>query len=172
MKVPELREVLKQRGVPSSNKLKDELLELSKKAVKVYKPIEPCDHENSEHARRKVITTKGHEVDLYGRKVNWSTNLKNLPDLTLSHVFRYCVGHCGWTTERLCNYTADDGYRMFCSNHVVRVELGVISAHSEHIYIKGSIIPEQRQSDDRYDTWLLVSTRSYIVSAGCECTSA
>ncbi len=172
MKVAELRDVLKQRGIPNSNKLKAELLELSEKAVKLYSPLEPCDHDKSERIRRKVTGTDGKEIDLYGRKVKWSTSLKDLPNITLSHVFRYCVRHCGWTTERLCTYTSDDGYRMFLSNHVVKVELGVILRHSEHMYIKGSVIPEQRQSADRYDTWLLVSTRSFVVSAGCECTAA
>ncbi len=81
MKVKDLKGVLKDRGVPSSNKLKEELLELSKKAVKVYQPLEPCDHDKSERTRRKVSTSNGQEVNLYGRKVNWSTDLKNLQDL-------------------------------------------------------------------------------------------
>ncbi len=172
LKVDGLKNVLKERGVPSSNKRKSELLELAEKAVKVYTPLEACDHAASEHKRRKVTTLDGKEVDLYNRKVNWTTNIKDLPNITLSHVFRYCVRHCEWTTERLCTYTADDGYKMFLSGHVIRVEIGLISSHSEHIYVKGSIIPEQRQGDDRYNTWILISKRSFIVSAGCECTAA
>ncbi len=172
MKVEQLKDVLKQRGVPSSNKLKAELLDLSEKAVKVYKPIEPCDHDYSERKRRQVTTQDGQEVDLYNRKVKWTIDLKDLPHITLSNIFRYLVGHCGWTSERLCSYTNDDGYKMFLSGHVVKCEIGTISRHKEHVYIQGSVIPEERQRDDRYDTWVLLSTRSFIVSAGCQCTAA
>ncbi len=172
MKVDQLKDVLKQRGVPSSNKLKAELLHLSEKAVKVYKPIEPCDHEESERRRRRVTTHNGKEIDLYNRKINWTNDLKKLPNVTLSQVFRYLVRQCEWTSERLCSYTSDDGYKMFLSGHVVKVELGIIARHSEHLYVSGSTIPEERQKDDRYDTWVLISLRSFIVSAGCQCTAA
>ncbi len=172
LKVEGLKDVLKQRGVPSSNKLKNELLELAEKAVKVYKPLESCDHIQSERSRRTVTTSDGKEVNLYNKKVKWNTDLKDLPTISLGNTFRYLVTHCEWTSERLCSYTSDDGYRMFLSGHVVKVELGTIIGHMEHLYIRGSVVPEERQKDDRYDTWVLLSTKSFIISGGCECTAA
>ncbi len=172
LKVPELQEVLKCRGVPHAGKNKPELLQLSEKAVQYYKPLEPCDHDKSERDRRRVVTQDGKEINLYGRKVTYSLDLKDLPTLTLSNIFRYLVHKNKWTSEKLANYTEDNGYKLFVAGNVERVELGVISGHRDHIYIKGSIKPAQRWSDDRYDSWLLVSTKSYIESGGCGCVAA
>ncbi len=172
LKVPELKEVLKCRGIPHSDKKKAELLELSEKAIQHYEPLEPCDHVKSERDRRQVLTEDGKKVNLYGRQVKWSLDLKELPTITLSNTFRYCVRKGKWTAENLANYTADNGYKLFVAGNVERVELGVIQRHVDHIYIRGSIKPAQRWSDDRYDAWLLVSKKSYIESAGCGCVAA
>ncbi len=172
LKVPELKEILKCRGIPHTDKNKPELLELSEKAVKHYEPLESCDHDQSEFDRRQVIKRDGKKVNLFGRSVKWTLELKSMPTLTLSNIFRYLVKKSKWTSERLADYTSDNGYKLFVAGNVERVELGTISKHQDHVYIKGSVKPAQRWSDDRYDSWILVSTLSFIESAGCGCVAA
>ena len=48
MKVPELKKILKSRGINCSGKNKEELVQLAAKAVEKYDVIEPCDQTESE----------------------------------------------------------------------------------------------------------------------------
>lgn len=172
MKVEELKRFLTDRGIPSGGKRKQELIELVLKARDKYNVIEPCDHDESERNRRRVVKDDGSLIDLNGKQVLWTSNLRTLPKLVLRDVFVYLVNSCNWTAERLSQYASDDGYLMFKDNHIENLQVGKIENHNEYVYVKASVKPEQRQGAQRYNTWLLQSSDASIVSAGCACVAA
>lgn len=174
LKVPELKAVLKRKGISCSDKRKDELLLLVGRAD-VYEDLEPDDREESEKKRRCVsVTVNGvsETVDLRGKKVSWTDNLNDAPVVRDGNIFAYLMHHCQWGWTRVNSSQEDDGYKMFLDQHVEKLRVGKIHDHSEHVYVEGSVRPEQRQTDTRYNTWLLVSTDALIESAGCQCVAA
>ncbi len=173
--VGQLRKFLAARGVPCSGKTKHDLLELANKAKDVYEVSEACDHEESERKRRCVTLSDNPMpvvVDLTGAQVMWTDELSQMPLVTLGDVFAYLISHCKWSPERIRSYKSDDGYMMFKDDHIETVTLGVMQEHVSHVYVRGSVKPEQRQSSPRYGTWLLMSKDGKIESAGCGCVAA
>ena len=55
---------------------------------------------------------------------------------------------------------------------VEKMKVGRINEHDEHVYVEGSVKPEQRQTDSRYNTCILLSKESKVESAGCQCVAA
>ena len=60
---------------------------------------------------------------------------------------------------------------MFKDDQIETVMLGAMQEHASHVYVRGSVKPEQRESSLRYGTWLLVSKDGKIESAGCGCVA-
>ncbi len=69
-------------------------------AVKTYDAIEDCDHDNSERRRRLVTNAGGTVVNLYGKQVVWTRDLRGLPSLVIGDVFVYLTTNCDWTREK------------------------------------------------------------------------
>ena len=170
--VPELKKILSQRGVSTTGKRREELLTLARKAVELYDAREECDHEDSERKRRRVIHDDGTIVDLHGKTVTWTSKLKDLPAITCSDIFAYLLVECKWSSQRLKQHRKDDGYMMYRERHVEDVVMGKILGHSDHMYIRAKVKPEQRFCGERYTTWVLCSTGGEIKSAGCGCVAA
>ncbi len=61
-------------------------MELAGEAVKTYDAIEDCDHDNSER-RRLVTDAGGTMVNLYGKQVVWTHDLRGLPSLVIDDVY-------------------------------------------------------------------------------------
>ena len=84
----------------------------------------------------------------------------------------YLTVGCEWTSQRLKHFKSDDGYCMFVDHHVEMVEVGAIHNEAEFLYLRGKVKPEQRQTAQRYLTWVLCSMMGEIKSGGCECVAA
>lgn len=172
MTVPQLKAFLTKRGIPCNGKRKSELESLAKKSVSMYDVIEPCDREESAKKRRRVTGADGSVRDLNDKFVTWKDDLRGLPTITCADVFVFLTVECEWTSQRLKNYKSDDGFRMFVDHHVEMVEVGSIQGEVDFLYIRGKVKPEQRQSAQRYSTWVICSSTGEIKSAGCECVAA
>lgn len=146
MKVPELKCFLSDRGIKTSGKRKDELIELSLKARDTYEVLEASDHDKSVYNRRRILKNDVTIINVNGCHVNWSSNLQNMPTKGLGDVFAYLLTNCQWTPERLRNFRKDDGYLLHKDRHVENVEMGHITGHCDVVYIRGNIKPEQRDS--------------------------
>lgn len=169
--VSELKKILTDRGIPCNGKLRAELVTLAQKAVKLYREREGCDHELSERKRRCVVVEDG-TVDLNGKTVQWTSDLKELPSITCGDVFAYLTVEFGWSSQRLKQHKSDDGYRMFVDKHIEMVEVGRIVDTNDFLYVRGKVKPEQRHTAERYVTWLLCCSTGEVKSAGCGCIAA
>ena len=172
MTVPQLKAFLTERGVPSHGKRKSELLSLAVKAGESYGVLEACDREESGRKRRRVSMADGSTRDLNEKLVTWKADLRSLPPIACADVFVYLTVECRWTPQRLKQYRNDDGYRMFADHHVEMVEVGSIQDEGDFLYIRGKVKPEQRQTAQRYSTWVLCCSTGDVKSGGCECVAA
>lgn len=173
--VPELREQLRKKGICCVGKRKEKLLFLVERADGVYADLEEDDSEQSQHKRLCVRVTDGDQekkVELSEKKVNWTEDLHDVPMVRDGNVFAYLMYQCKWGCGRMNNFEKDDGYLMFKDVHVEKMRLGTITGHSQHVKVEGSVRPEQRQTDSRYATWVLLSKESKIISGGCQCVAA
>ena len=139
------------RGVPSGGK-KNEQVDLVEKALEAYEEIQPCDHKESERKRRTMVDDDDGTVlvNLNGKEITWTSDLKAIPRLSTGDVFAYLVDHCEWTTERLAKHKSD--YLIYKDGHVEDVKMGNIIQYAGHSYIKAMVKPEQRQTAQRYST--------------------
>ncbi len=175
MSVPQLQAILRRKGIPCVGKRKADLLVLCKQAEEAGVPdLEADDHQISEVKRRCVAGgADGGTISLYGREVEWTENMNGMPVVKDGNVFAYLFGQCQWSCERMDSFTQDDGYLMHKDSHCVTLKLGRIKDHTQHCYVEGGVIPEQRQGDKPYNTWLLLEQKTGKVnSAGCQCVAA
>ena len=176
LKVPELKLILKRKGIPYTEKRKEELVLLVERAEGLYDDLEADDQGESERKRRCVSVSDGAgvvtDVQLSGRIVTWTEDLKCMPVVRDGNVFAYLMHQCKWEWDRVNSFQNDDGYKMFKDQHVEKMKVGRINEHDEHVYVEGSVKPEQRQTDSRYNTWILLSKESKVESAGCQCVAA
>ena len=168
--VPKLKQVLRERGIPSTGYKKAALLQLAKEGIQLYDPLDSDDREKSvkERTTIKGVTLPSPDSCV----ISITDNLKDLPPTSLTDLLIYLRVRCKWGDDRLRNYKQDDGYKMHLDCHITKVELGHMKANNSHIYVKGRCIPEQSQSAEPYRVWLLLQRESGILeSAGCNCVA-
>lgn len=73
-----------------------------------------------------------------------------------------------WSEERLGAYKDDNGFRLFLSKHIDMVEIHDI-VDTDYVYILATCVPETRQSENPYCTWILVEKNGQVKSGGCSC---
>lgn len=67
------------------------------------------------------------------------------------------------------NYKSDNAYQLYMCGHVSDVRL--CQCDSNYMYVKGSCIPETRQAERPYDSWILLDNTGSIHSGGCTCVA-
>ncbi|KAK3083943.1 hypothetical protein FSP39_005730 [Pinctada imbricata] len=82
----------------------------------------------------------------------------------------YLYKECGWADERLKNYKNDKGYKLFTANHISDVEMCIIK-ETPYVYLKAACIPETRQNEHPYMTWILLHTSGRVQTSGCTCVA-
>ena len=58
------------------------------------------------------------DVQLSGRIVTWTEDLKCMPVVRDGNVFAYLMHQCKWEWDRVNSFQNDDGYKMFKDQHV------------------------------------------------------
>ncbi|KAJ8310318.1 hypothetical protein KUTeg_012183 [Tegillarca granosa] len=81
----------------------------------------------------------------------------------------YLTTSCDWDANRLKSFKTDNSYKLFEANHIDNVRLGMLE-HG-YRYVKASCVPETRQSDVPYCSWLLYTSMGYIQTGGCTCVA-
>ena len=90
MKVPQLRELLKRRGICGSSYNKRDLIQLAEQAVQLYDEKEPDDHDSQTLKRRRVVVNGDSYMLPDPAKIrSWTTDLSSLPSLQSGHVIAY-----------------------------------------------------------------------------------
>lgn len=174
MKLPELRNFLKQRGIQHSTQRKENLIRLAEVANDLQFPVQEADdYKDLSVSRRTVTDRKTNKTvvlpDITTISVDkWKTDLKTLPSLEMGDIMVYLLGNCGWLNERLKQYKQDNGYLLYQCNHVSGLMLYEMDSYQ---YVKCFCVPETRQSADPYITWILLNDTGTVQSGGCTCVA-
>ena len=163
LQVKDLKKIIRDRGISTKLNKKKDLLDLAQKSVINYDVIEECDHLESERKRRRVTSDNGIVLyDFNGKEVHYNEEFKSMPPIHLSDVFAYLTTQCGWTFSRLKNHKQDDAVLMCKAKHVSKVMLGKVQ-NPEYCFIRAKVKPEQRQTAESYDTWILTRTLTMLI---------
>lgn len=173
-KVPELQRFLRDRGISTGNSRKDHLIRLAEAAADMNVPsVAPDDYHSMSVSRRTVgDPVTGNDIVLsdVDKVTGWTPNLTMLPTIEIGDVMVYLLGTCGWTNDRLKTYKTDNSFQLFQANHVYDVNCCILR-DGHFIYIRSKCVPETRQSEKPYDTWVLLDKSGSVKSGGCTCVA-
>ncbi|KAJ8307678.1 hypothetical protein KUTeg_014772 [Tegillarca granosa] len=93
-----------------------------------------------------------------------------MPLVETSDILIYCLNVCGWNNSRMTRYREDNGYQLFLAHHIKDVHLHHCKG-TEFLYIKADCVPETRQSEVPYTTWVIMHRSGYFKSGGCSCVA-
>ncbi|XP_065944675.1 uncharacterized protein [Magallana gigas] len=158
----DLKHILKTKGIPFSNKRKQDLVDLCERADALNLPgIDQNDSEKEASIERRTVRGKTYQHQCYDTGIVWSRNLATIPTIDTFDVTSFLQNYCGWSEERLRRRKSDNGYKLHCSGHIHDVTMAML----------GKCVPETRQSSDPYIPWILVEKSGHIFSAECTCVA-
>lgn len=168
--VPALQKFLQERGIRPGKRKKSELLELATKAIKYDLPTEDKVDNDAELAeiRRQVCgNSTVHPSALPSS--DWTSNLRNIPSVTLVHAFSYFKEICQWDSGRLKRYRDDLGWKLHKSGHIQDVNMMKIT--DDAVYLRAKCTPTTRLSEKPYSLWILVTKDGDVVCGECTCVA-
>lgn len=91
--IPQLKQLLKKKGINTSLYNKDVLMRLASLASEMDLPDVFSEEDDNEqvHQKKQAMDSVSY----------WNKNMKGLPDLQLADVFVYLLKHCCWSENRL-----------------------------------------------------------------------
>ncbi|XP_076098430.1 uncharacterized protein LOC143068342 [Mytilus galloprovincialis] len=165
--VPEIKQFLKNRGVKTTGYKKSKLVELAEEAeLQKIPAFEPDNYIFANKIRR---TVDGVELPHPKTVIDWSDDLNTIPIIEAFDVNHYLKNICNWTNERLKGYKNDNSYRLHSNGHIRDVRQSKF--HSDIHYVKAACVPEERQSADPYEVWIVFLFDGSIHSAECTCVA-
>ncbi|VDI46128.1 Hypothetical predicted protein [Mytilus galloprovincialis] len=143
------------------------LVELAEEAeLQKIPAFEPDNYIFANKIRR---TVDGVELPHPKTVIDWSDDLNTIPIIEAFDVNHYLKNICNWTNERLKGYKNDNSYRLHSNGHIRDVRQSKF--HSDIHYVKAACVPEERQSADPYEVWIVVLFDGSIHSAECTCVA-
>ncbi|CAC5424672.1 unnamed protein product [Mytilus coruscus] len=155
------------RGVKTTGYKNNKLVELAEEAdLQKIPPFEPDNYIFVNKIRR---TVDGVVLPHPRTVIDWSEDLNAIPIIEAFDVNHYLKNICNWTNERLKGYKNDNSYRLHFNGHIREVRQSKF--HSDIHYVKAACVPEERQSADSYEVWIVVLFDGSIHSAECTCVA-
>ncbi|XP_062620989.1 uncharacterized protein LOC134282605 [Saccostrea cucullata] len=171
--VAELKAFLSDRGINTSLYRKDALIRIAEAASALNLEPETENYGNyqTERANRRSVIVQGTSVTLPDicSVSDWQQDLSLLPNIETGDIMVYLMTKCSWTESRLKAYKNDNGYKLFQHRHIDNVVVKFLSYN--HFYIKCTCVPETRQSEKPYTTWILMDNDGTVKSGGCTCVA-
>ncbi|XP_061168610.1 uncharacterized protein LOC133177717 [Saccostrea echinata] len=166
----DLKNILKSKGIPFSNRNKQDLVDLCEGAEALNLPhIGHYDGDIQASISRRTVRGKTYPHPYHDGSIAWTPNLAIIPSIDAFDVSSFLQNYCGWSEERLRNRKSDSGYKLHCSGHIYDVVMALLG--DDMCFIKGKCVPETRQSSDPYIPWILVEKSGHIFSAECTCVA-
>jgi hypothetical protein len=175
--VPQLKEFLKERGIQTSIYRKENLIRLAEAAteMKIQPEERSLQSKRGLDLQRRTVEVGTDESSVtvvlpdVNRLASWKCELKNLPKIEMGDIMVYLMTKCGWGTNRLKSYKDDNSFKLYQTNHIDKVVIAPV-AH-DYMYVKSACVPETRQLEKPYETWILVKKDGSVKSGGCTCVA-
>lgn len=178
-KVPELNAFLKERGLKSAGRTKDELVALAFAAEDMEVPIkQTAKQDRLDKAAdyfKRLTTPDGKVPDPLEIKDGWigeNEGVHKWPPIMSVDITAYLLPQPNQDIgKRLLNdYKEGKGYSYFESKWMSEVWYHQIDEHSKYCFLKASITPSQRVNNIPHKAWVLAEKISgKVVAAYCSC---
>jgi hypothetical protein len=122
----DLRQILKSKGVPFSNKNKQELIDLCETADALQLPQANHDDADASIRRRTVRGITHPQPNDKDSAIAWTSNLVNIPSVDTFDVTSFLQNYCGWSADRIRRRKTDNGYKLHCSGHIHDVNMAAL----------------------------------------------
>ena len=196
----DLTNYLQSRDIRCSKLKKDRLVDLATKVQDLDLALVEGSDETTcldDFFRVTINTHSGSPVECeLNKESHYIPDLRNLPQFSFGDIFAYCLDVCDWSSSRLKSYKNDDGFRLFRSNHIDKVQLSQVSksmlilnlylkcvhnsfqvADDVHkaplpltiTLVKAACIPETRQSNAPYTPEVMLDDTGIVLKGRCTC---
>ena len=176
LQVPQLKQYLQDRGVSCSFYRKHDLVRLCQIANEINLEVIDGSFDGDQYKSfdigRRTVNIDNEKIvldEVEGVK-GWTKNLASLPDIEIGDVLVYLLKYCGWDDGRMKRYRFDNGHKLFTESHIHNVEMCAIDK-TPFLYVRSSCIPETRQNEAPYKTWILLNEDGNVHSGGCTCVA-
>ena len=126
VKCGQLQKYLKEHGITSSNKKKDELVDLCHGSILMKIPKIDHEDENIASETRRTVNGVTHPDPFNSTTLVWNDDLVNMPSIDFFDTTTFLINYCGWTKERVKRRKNDNSYQLHCSGHIHNVQLSQI----------------------------------------------
>lgn len=124
----DLKQILKSKGIPFSNKNKQDLVDLCESADALDLPQINLDDVEASVKRRTVRGITFPQPNDKDSDIVWTPNLANIPSVDTFDVTSFLQNYCGWSAERIRRRKSDNGYKLHCSGHIHDVTMAVLGS--------------------------------------------
>ena len=176
--VRKLKDFVGQRGVPTSNCKKSELIELAKAAEDVKLPVDPDFENDSLKAclEERLTLPAGKQVPDPFVMTHLSKDMSCLPSFGLLDIFNHLiVSKTEYDKEMLASWRTFDEYKLHQNGHVRDLNRVMVYDNDDSAYhiIIAKVLPTQKEKTPEgrkaYRLWFIVGPNGSIYSAFCEC---
>lgn len=173
LKVDELQEFLRRKGISVSKVKRDNLLKLCEAVAKLNLPDDPDMCTDHPLSIRDILREFSVELEDPFKIQGLSNDLAKLPTFSLYDVFNYLLYKtANYDQRKLKAYKSCEDYRLFFDGYVEQLEMKELGDHDSYI-IKSSVKPTQKDktylNKAAYDVWVLMSKTGNVKCAYCTC---
>ena len=180
LKVTDLQNILRERGVSYDKFKKASLVELCTAALELNIEVDPDGLlEDRDHViSSKLKKEKGGSLPNPGLLQKENHCVPGLPKVTIIDIYNYLTQCHFYTNESLRDYTRMEGYTMAIDNHCGDIESCQIFGHEGYYALSSKVRPRTRDEDPvtklkYYSIWIIFSAcksrNTCIYSAYCVC---
>ena len=185
LKVKELQDFLKARGVITANSRKYELVKLCEAAVEINLETDPDGLQvESNWINEKLKTIDGQMIKNPAIIQELSSNLALLPSVSIFDIYNYLLKFKEYDHEKLRHYHKMEGYSMYEDGYVIDIKVSkcendMDQTLDQYVAILSKVKPRTRDKDpvtkkDFYSSWIITTSAEdfqggSIFSAYCSC---
>ncbi|XP_062580916.1 uncharacterized protein LOC134242809 [Saccostrea cucullata] len=170
LKVVELQDILRGKGISVSNVKRENLVKLCEAVVKLNLPDDPdmcADHPVS------IYDILGKFSDDPFKIQGLSNDLTKLPTFSLYDVFNYLLYKtANYDQRKLKAYKSCEDYRLFFDGYVEKLEMKELEDGDNYL-IKSCVKPTQKDrtylNKTAYDVWVVMCKSGSVNCAYCTC---
>ncbi|XP_063438313.1 uncharacterized protein LOC134719237 [Mytilus trossulus] len=170
MKVTDLKEYLRLRGIGVTNMKRNELVRLCTAVEGLNLPLDP-DMCTDRVTNTVAELLKSNGIDNMSSLQGFTKDLSNIPNVSLYDVFNYLLYNTSnYDRRKLKAYKSSEDYRLYFDGYVESLEMTELN--SLFIFL-AAIKPTQKDktylNTSTYDAWIVMDNAGDVKAAYCTC---
>ncbi len=176
--VKKLKDFVGERGVPTTNYKKSDLIGLAKAAEETKLPVDPDFANDSLKAclEERLTLPAGKQISDPFKMTHLSKDMSSLPSFGLLDIFNHLIAsEAQYDKEMLASWRSFDEYKLHQNGHVRDLNRVMVYDNDDSAYhvMIANVIPTQKaktpEGRHAYRLWFIISPNGSVYSAFCEC---